>query len=334
MFGIALDAFGSPLMQRQRHGMHRWWRGVAAVGCGWVALLLAGCLAPVGSPPIFDARDPTVLRLSNAYYDLTFAKSNGALHGLIDRQTKEPLLLGSSANCLWALDDADQGKMAVDSCAYVADTATTFAYRWDERAHRLTLLYEGNSVATGGPLRVAVTVTPSAATWVDLQLQVVHGGDQLLRRVALPATLQLDPAAVHEALVPTLPGVLLEQPFFAKRARYEALYPSWQGLFADYVALRVHNSTLTLYSVAPPDQPVSARLAFVNNRDVIQLSHTFHPYLPGRLRSDRRGSEQTTWQTPTVRLQVGRPYTATIAGYRRANQLDSFPDLRTKLADR
>lgn len=107
-----------------------------------------------------------------------------------------------------------------------------------------------------------------------------NASERVIDQVLFPSDLLITKADLHQALLPTLPGVLLEQPFFAKRARYDALYPSWQGLFADYVALQMKESSLTLNTIEQPTALESAKVSLINEPDVTRLVHTFYPYIP------------------------------------------------------
>lgn len=312
-------------------------------------LLIVGCTTPVIMPPYFDERDPARLRVGNGAYELTLAKTNGAIVAFTDKRTGTQLLKRGHRGCLWAVQYLAATTMAaerIDSCAFAPagtdpNGEKSFRYHWDPATRQLTLTYEviaKTDTSIDPPLNLSIDliVTASRSTWIDFQLDLFNAGDRVISQVALPAQLPIDPTAVQEALLPTVPGLLLNQHFFTTRPHYEARYPSWQGLFADYVALQVGESTLTLYAIQQSELPASAILRFNNSPETIHLSHAFETYIPGSQSTDHwhAPSTPTQWQSPTVRLQVGQPYSATIEGYRRANALDTFDDLRTKLGER
>ncbi len=305
-----------------------------------VTLWLTSCALPPAIAPYFDDSDPALIRVGNPFYEMTLTKNNGAIVSIVDKQRGVTLTDGSRNGCLWGAiyrADSTRGEKYIGGCSFGADQEDfTFHYQWQAATSQLRLDYSGHAELeeVPGTIEVEIAITPSASSWLDLQLTLHNASERVIDQVLFPSDLLIAKADLQQALLPTLPGVLLDQPFFAKRARYDALYPSWQGLFADYVALQMQASSLTLYTIQQPAALESAKVSLINELDETRLVHTFYPYIPGTLATDPSATAQEGWAAPVVRLHFGQPYAATIAAYRRDNRLDHFADLHQKLGER
>ncbi len=305
-----------------------------------LTLWLTSCTLPPAIAPYFDDSDPALMRVGNPFYEVTLTKNNGAIVAIVDKQRGVTLTNGSRNGCLWgAIYRADntRGERYIGGCSFgAAQTDFTFQYQWDAKRNQLLLDYQGHAALeeVPGTIAVEIQITPSASSWLDLQMTLHNASERVIDQVLFPSDLLLAKADLQQALLPTLPGVLLDQSFFAKRARYDGLYPSWQGLFADYVALQMKESSLTLYTIQQPAALESAKVSLINEPDETRLVHTFYPYIAGTQATNQTTRAQDGWVAPVVRLQFGQPYATTIAAYRRDNQLDQFSNLRQKLGER
>ena len=88
-----------------------------------------------------------------------------------------------------------------------------FSYNWSESNKTLTLKYTSDPSAPQR-LNVNVKVIGSVDTYFDLQMDVQNAWDDTLEYVIFPSDLVFDEAKIEEALLPLLPGVLLEASFF------------------------------------------------------------------------------------------------------------------------
>jgi hypothetical protein len=297
------------------------------------ASLTALCSVRAEPPPAsgvyFNDGDPDLIRLGSPAYEIGIRKTNGSIAYILDQASGQKVSEGSRWECLWGTVFADvpQPDDYVGGCHYHRDdSARRFSYEWDGAAQRLDLHYVADP-AHAIPLRVWVEVTPSAGNWFDARLRVQNDSGHTVERVLFLSDLVVLRGDIQDALFPTMPGILLEPGFFASKHEYTRTYPSWPGVFADYLAFRSDKGDLAMYGVYKQDDPVATRIGFVRDDgsesyipDSVYLYHTFYPAL----------ASGATWDSPAVRVHVGHDYATTLDAYRQANAIASFPSLRDK----
>ncbi|HEY2937248.1 MAG TPA: lytic murein transglycosylase [Gaiellaceae bacterium] len=255
------------------------------------------------------------LRIDAPAYRLTLDRRTGQVLDLYDVAGRAHLV--GQVGCLWGAD-------AAGDPTYYGGCGGRMTYRWDKSASTLTLTYSGS-------LGAVVTVTATAA-WIDLDVELTNGLAKPVRRVEFPADLVGRTATVEAGYAPNyLPGVRLAPAFFSRVGGYSFTYPS-RWAFADYLALDLAGGHLALSTVNPAPSPIApAELGFVHNPaphgcsgPTFCLTHDFYTWVD---LGDR-------WQSPTVRLRIGRPVEQTILDYRIDNKIDAYPSLEEKLGPR
>lgn len=286
----------------------------------------------------FDDTDPNFLRVGNDYYEIGFRKTNGAIAYIIDKATGHPVSEGSRNECLWGtiFQNTAQPDDYVGGCQYRSDNpARHFSYVWNAGAQRLTLNY----IATPPQypeVNVWVDVTPSTAHWFDMRLFLQNKSGNVVNRVLFPSDMVYLKDDIQSGLIPTMPGIVLKSTFFStflpqkSDHQYVVKYPSWPGIFADYLALSSTNGKLALYSISKPEEPLAAWMGFVYDNapspyraDSFFIYHTFNAVV----------NDGVAWTSPTVRIHIGEDYPATLAAYRTDNRIASFPTLKDKLGN-
>ncbi|MDZ7292490.1 MAG: T9SS type A sorting domain-containing protein [candidate division KSB1 bacterium] len=290
---------------------------------GFIALLNATATTQT---IYFDDTSPNSIRLGNAsFYEIGLRKTNGSIIYLTDKTTGQKITLGSRYEQLWgAVFSVPGGESYVGGANYNPSGPNKFSYTWSEANKILTLNYQPNLTAAK-QLTVEATIIASAETYFDLQMQVQNNWGNTLDRVLFPSDLVFQESEIEEALLPLLPGVILEQPFFAQHRTYTTRYPGYPGVFSDYVSLKLHGGYLALYLLYD-DRPVPIiDFGFVHD-DAYLPNTTFFTHV-FRLRLDN-GKE---WKSPVMRIRVAEPHQATIEHFRVDNRFDQLPSVADKL---
>ncbi|HEY8316665.1 MAG TPA: DUF6259 domain-containing protein [Gaiellaceae bacterium] len=259
--------------------------------------------------------------LTTNAYRLTLGKRNGKVLSLVDGTGGE-LLAKNLNRCLWGAA-ANSDKTYIGGCSFAPRFSRRFAYRWNPATATLTLSY------TGSTLGSAVVTVRARPTFFDLRLRIDNTG-HVLSRVEFPEALAADVATVAAGYAPTvLPGVQLAPAFFSRVGNDVQLYPS-RWAFADYLALDVGASHVSIYSISRgPLYPVE--LGFLHGAvpapcsgSSFCLVHEFETWI-------KRGA---TWTSPVIRIRVGDTTEQSILAYRHDNGIDAYPSLETKLGAR
>ena len=300
---------------------------------GILAILALGTvlILPIHPPRAdsiyFDDFEADVMRLGNTYYELTLDKANGAILSLVDRNTGVPLTLGSRYGCLWGAVFPTTTPDYVGGCSYDLHGPNYFTYTWDSVGAILTLTYTWDSSAVYG-VDATVTISAYEAPYFDLHLALKNDWGGTMGNAILPSDLLFRDEDVESAYAPfLLPGIRLKAGFFTEDRTYVPTYPS-DAAFADYLALEVNGSYLTLYTLNPdgPIQPVA--LGFVDDDahhpDTFFSYHSFHTWV----------EDGEIYNSPTVRIRVGQPPVDTLLAYREENGIAAYPSLTEKLGDR
>lgn len=268
------------------------------------------------------------IRLSNARWTLELSKVNGGILNLTDNVANARLVRGSRFGCLWGASPRapEPRPDYVGGCSYSSSGRDRFRYHWDQAASTLRLEYTGNAVVRH--VDAVLTLTASADSWIDFQLQLTNAWDAQIGQVMLPSDLLFDDASVNAAYIPfQLPGVRLRSSFFRQHRTWDAVYPSLSA-FADFVAMDIQGGSFAMYTVnaGGPVQPVV--LGFRDdepaNRGSVFMPHAFQTDIP-------RGA---VYQSPVVRVHVGLDEREAILAYRHDNAIDRFPTIQEKLGPR
>lgn len=286
----------------------------------------------------FDDTDPNTIRLGNDYYEIGIRKTNGSISYIYDKASNQNASEGSRRECLWGsvFRDVPQPNDYVGGCHYRHDNESRkFHYEWNATYQRLNLSY----IATPPEheeVNVWVDITPSASNWFDMRLFLQNKSGNIVDRVLFPSDLVFLQSDIQEGLVPTMPGIVLKSAFFttflpAKQpSEYTVTYPSWPGIFADYLAIKSAKGNMAMYSIYKQDETVSTRLGFIyDNADppyIANSVYTYHTFNPAI-------ENNVTWDSPMVRIHIGQNYTTTLAAYRQNNHIDMFPSLQEKLGE-
>ena len=297
-------------------------------------LSLAIIVMPFGGPDAksqvyFDDSDAYLMVLGNGFYEVGFDKSNGAMAYVIDQTTGRSVTDGSRKGCLWRVLFEGTRTKTPNRCGAWADEGL-FYYVWSAEMQALTLYYELDE-GIREPVQAQVEVRASEASWFEMQLELELKSqsqsqtDEVIEGVDFPADLLFDEVEIEQVILPMLPGVALNSRFFEENREYVSTYPA--PLFADYLAVSSNSGDFALYSQHEDAiQPVSLGVSHDKaNREQQQmyLTHAFH--------TDIR--ERDGWQSPVVRLQVGKSPQESIAAYRKANKMDEYPSLRDKVGE-
>jgi hypothetical protein len=221
-------------------------RVILALTLGFISLWTAATLAQT---IYFDDTSADLIKLGNASFsEIGLRKTNGAIVHIIDKTTGQNLTLGSRYEQLWGAVFPGAAVNYVGGASYNPSGPNKFSYSWSEVNKILTLDYTPDPAATQ-KVSVAVTITASAVTHFDLQIHVQNSWGHTLDRVIFPSDWVFLEADIEEALLPLLPGVILESTFFSQSRSYTTRYPGYPGVFADYVSLQLRGGHLALYAL-------------------------------------------------------------------------------------
>ena len=276
----------------------------------------------------FNDSDSDIMVLGNAnYYEIGLCKSNGAITYIIDKSTGQSVTLGSRYKCLWGAVFPDGTPNYVGGCSYDATWPNRFSYVWSEATQTLTLNYDPNPAASQ-QITAQVTTTASEDPYFDMRLRLQNNWGYVLDYIHLPSDLVFLEADVEEAILPILPGVVLEPAFFDQNRSYTVRYPGYPGVFADYASLSLKQGNIAIYTLYEPGRLAPVNLGFIHDDEYIPDStfyfHAFHIML----------ADGEEWTSPLVRFRVSQLLLETIAAYRADNELDQFPSLAAKLGNR
>ncbi|MFQ5484678.1 MAG: hypothetical protein ACE5DO_05005 [Desulfobacterales bacterium] len=147
----------------------------------------------------------------------------------------------------------------------------------------------------------SVEVQPYEDFYFDVSLTISHEFGVPLEYVIFPSDLVFKNNKIEEALLPVIPGVILERSFFQESRSYTTKYPGWPGVFSDFVSIKLNNSSYTVYSIYQPENPIPVvEIGLVNDDDYIPKStyskHVYRTYIP----------DKKEWASPTVRIHIGQ----------------------------
>lgn len=277
----------------------------------------------------FDDSNPTVMVLGNgAYYEIGLRKSNGSIAYIRDKTTGQQVSAGSRNECLWGLSSQNANPPYVGGCSYNVAWANQFTYSWSNSTRTLTLNYVPDPAATQRVV-AQVDLTGTDEPWFDLHLSLQNNWGYVMEYALFPSDLVFLEADVQEAILPVLPGIILQPAFFqqSRNYSYTVKYPGYPGLFADYVSIRSSKGQIAMYSLYDQEAIRPLVLGFVDDQDhdgQTFFYHTFGAHI----------ADGAAWNSPWVRVRVSQSAPATIAAFRTDNGLDKYRSLAEKLDSR
>lgn len=250
------------------------------------------------------------LTLATDQFEIILSASDGGIISITDKTTGQPVSDGSVDGNLWTA--VHTGGKAIGSSSYSGQ----FESVWDDASHTLTLTYSGD-------LAVQVMITASSDHAFRMQASVTNHTGAVISDFYLPGHLKIAASGIQDALLPMMPGALINATFFEEGRSFINQYPG--VMFADYLALRSDRGSLALYSQrGGMVQPVllgferlAADLAYTT------ITHKYQTWV----------EDGESWQSPGAVLSIGLDYPAAIMGYRNDNGIDRFQSLTEKLGD-
>lgn len=276
------------------------------------------------SPLVLDDVEENTLKLQTRNGELVFDKTNGNVLAVIDRASGEKVIFSSVPGALWRLAFNYSGQ-SVASTDYSPAGARSFRYQWLPEQNELLLQYIPDPSAEKG-VSVEVRVKPVGEAQFDLQLTLQNHQGYEVAEVRFPDGWMIQRESIREALLPIMPGVILNQGFFAQGGK-DALvvYPGWPGVFADFTGIRTAGGQVVLYTTPadPPLTPITYGFKFTGCPDqtLICWVHVIKP----------RISPEKTWVSPVLHVRVGEGWGEAVEAYRIDAGLDQLRSLRDKL---
>ncbi len=289
-------------------------------------VLVGGAHAPRQTTVYFDDSRGDLMVLGNPTYEVAFRKSNGAIAYVTDKSTGQHVSEGSRDQCLWRVDF--RGSVSASSPGNSHDVAGAgrFGYAWMPDTNTLRLSYDPDPLASRR-VSAEVLVTASDGTWFDMRLHLENHSAGAINSVHFPSDLAFVEDDI-QALLPLLPGVVLERRFFAEHRTYTTQYPGYPGVFADYLALSSNRGRVALYSIHHGG-PISPT--------IIGFVHDDQSIAAGTLMRHAFGTDVgdgKAWDSAVVRVRISEPFADTVCDYRVDNALDRMPSLQQKLGPR
>jgi|GEM_PF-824774 len=286
---------------------------------------------PASEPPPslslaqFDDSDPNLMRLATDQFELSLRKNNGSIDAIFDKVRGVALPVSSRNGCLWGMSYVDDKYLG--GCSFDHFGANQFSYRWDPSAGELKLIYTFGNLGAAEQANAEVTLIPSADAYFDLKLTLQNLSQLTVQHVYFPSDLLLSKASITQAYLPfALPGVRLNQSFFTAAHSVVRTYPTFNA-FADFQYAGLSGDTsLAYYSINPIGSPIAP--VSIGYQDDEQ-SHPGMTYLPHSYHVN--AAPGATWQSPTVRVWLGKTIQEMLLAYRADNGIDAYPSLIDKL---
>jgi hypothetical protein len=249
------------------------------------------------------------LTVGNAHYEIVFEQKHGSIVQLWDKSAAGGKVKMEAANrggaLWWAFLDEETP---------VDGAQTDFSYSYNRRKGELSFHYTGT-------LNVDVVTSFSADNRIEMRAEVKNAAPGTVSSFRFPYELKLAAAEVTDGLVPLLPGAKLTGAFFREANSYQAQYPG--TMFAPYLGVRTAQGMFAAYDLQ--DGPAATmELGFKNQVDdagKTALVHNFKTWI----------SPAASWSSPTVVLEIGGDYAASIRSYRELSGMAKYPSLADKL---
>lgn len=275
------------------------------------------------SSAYFDDSGDNLL-LGNSYYEISLSKINGGIIQIRDQQSGQIISNGNFNQCLWVVVFSYQTPAEYfESCSFSPAGSNRFAYSWNPTTSRLTLTYTADPTALKS-MSATVTITISEDSMFDMQLSLLNNWGKIPDDVKFPSDLVLPRYDIQEALLPVLPGLLLNSGFFSRGKSYDRNYPG--EMATDFSSIKFTNSQVTFYSISPADQIIPVRHGFIfdtNPYQQVTLCYQ-HNY-------DSGVTDGESWLSPIFRVWIGEDYFSSIQSFREDNYIDLYEPIQTKL---
>ena len=288
---------------------------------------MSGSRAQEESEEPFFRESGATLTLGNRFYEVDFDSRNGAITRIFDKRGGGVVSEGNADGSLWAIARHYDGwarnpdQEGYDLAAFSHEVPShRFHFRWLPSESTLELRYELDNGTYRTDVTVKARVTDS--TWFDLTASVSHLSGPDIDWFSFPHSLAIDYSRAQQALVPTMPGALLNRKFFEEGRRFTAQYPSGSA-FVDLTWFGFGDPTMAWYAIHGPSIHWPARIELNHFGDQGQLNHV----IAAGLAAGQRMS------TPTQRGAVGTQPLELMALVRDHNRYGDYPSLARKLGD-
>ncbi len=282
---------------------------------------------PLATSIYFDDSNPAQMIMGNTYYEVGISKNNGAIIYILDKDTGNNVTRGSRYGCLWGAVFPNGSPDYVGGCSYSRDWDNLFSYEWVPATNTLILFYSPDPSAVQ---RVTATIwiKPTEFSWFDMDLNLSNNWGYDLDYVLFPSDLVFEQAIINEALLPVLPGIVLESTFFDQDRSYVANYPGYPGVFSDFVSISTTAGNIAIYSANSTSTIFPVFIGFINDDEFIADSTYYYHSLGAGL------TDGESWASPTTRVQISQDHVDCISTFRMANDFHLIPSLQDKLGVR
>ncbi len=271
---------------------------------------------------VFDDSGSDLIKLGNPYFELGLSKTNGSIRYITDKATGKHITDGDLEGTLWTVTFTD----AVQSSSYSPSGPNWFSYTWSPPDRQLTMDYISDP-ANPNHIVVKVIITATKGRGFDLQMALENNRGFPPDELRFPANLIFTKSDIKEAILPILPGIVLEPGWFLRSTQFQTSYPGYPGVFGDFMALYSARGSFAMYSKSVDGQgqvvPANFGFYFDNCLDITSTCFT-HNYLARIL-------NKTTWTSPKIHVRVSETLNDTINQFRVDDGISDFHSLQTKL---
>ncbi|MEM7798551.1 MAG: hypothetical protein AAF633_05115 [Chloroflexota bacterium] len=266
---------------------------------------------------LFDDSAVGTMTLTTSTYAVGFSKENGSIVFIEDMLTNELLSTGSNNGCLWGTHEPTFGKF-IGGCSFSPSWGNLFTYTWSAENQTLQLSYIHDPTVDG--VDAQVVVTPAADHFFDMQLTLANGWGHATEYVSFPTELKVTKSKIDRGILPFLPGVELNNGFFAEGRTFIHTYPA--PYVADFIGVEVNGTLLSMFILGDEENIQPVDFGFQNkDGDTTLLYHTYFDVI----------GDGASWSSPTVRLQVGGTLWETIDVYRESGPIEAFDSVEAKI---
>jgi len=273
---------------------------VIAVAATWYLVL--------NSKAGIEAKDGLLI-IRSGPLELAISENNGSIVYVKDSSSSSDLLSGNRGGQLWSA-------VLEDSSVIGSADATKMTYNWNRKTNSIELHYKGK-------LDVDVSIGIAEAAKVVMNASVRNDTSQTIKSFRFPYELNVEASNINDALLPMLPGAVLQSAFFTDQNSFEDQYPG--VLFAPYISVQTKSGPFTLYDIHGEEiKPLM--LGFKNQLDkkgFTGVIHDYHTWI----------KPQEQWETPNIALVIGDSYEQSIERFRNDNGIQNYRALADKLGD-
>lgn len=280
--------------------------------------LVSGCLLVFFSPlqatvTFDDSSDPLVLS-NSSYYEIGFSADDGAITYIQDKSTGNNICRGNTLGDLWRLKFRDSGLLRAATFSALS-SVYRFSYSWDPVETRLTLQYDSDF--SGDELGMTVVFDATDGNVMDISATVMNEYNDAVETVYLPSELAFDMNNVEQFFMPYYEGVAFQRSFFQE---LRSTFQPYQHIFTDFGALESTDGNMALYVLpGAAFQPATVGLGYSGwSGGVSVYHHMFQTYI----------ADKESWDSPVLRLVIGREINKTVAEFRNDRGWNSTPGLK------